>query len=171
MFRVISRLLFVVALGTSATSAWAFDALITECHDGDSCTAIADGNRFKIRVHGIDAPEIDQPYGIEARSLMVSLVVRRHVDLTAAGYSYKRRVTDIRLSDGTDVAERMVAAGAAWVEPRYNTDPKTPAMQASAQQRHLGLWANPSAIPPWEWRHGRNQNQAYQQQRPWWWQR
>lgn len=153
MFHVLSRLALVIALVTFATSAWAFDALITECHDGDTCTAVADGNRFHIRLHAIDAPEIDQPYGVEARDLMVRLVVGKHVDLTPAGTSYNRMVADVRLSDGSDVSELMVAAGAAWVEPCYSTNPKAPVLQTAAQQRHLGLWANPAAIPPWEWRH------------------
>src|SRR5690242_581038 len=65
-----------------------------------------------------------------------------------------RMVVDIRLPDGRDVAELLVAAGAAWVEPRYSINPRAPVLQAAAQRQHFGLWADPAAIPPWEWRHG-----------------
>jgi endonuclease YncB( thermonuclease family) len=62
-------------------------------------------------------------------------------------------VADLVREDGLDAATEMVAAGAAWVELRWNTNPALPGWQELAQRSHLGLWADPAAVPPWQWRH------------------
>jgi hypothetical protein len=39
----------------------------------------------------LDAPEMDQPYGVEARDVMVRLIVGHHVDVRpVSGFSYGR---------------------------------------------------------------------------------
>src|SRR5262245_43711872 len=132
-------------------TAYAFDAIVSTCHDGDTCT-LADGTR--VRLHAIDAPELDQPFGDQARTLINQLVAGHHVDVRPTGdYSYHRMVADLVLTDGRDVAAIMVSGGLAWVEARWNTDPSQPARQLAAQQAHHGLWADANAIPPWVWRH------------------
>lgn len=62
-------------------------------------------------------------------------------------------VTDLVRADDLDAATEMVASGAAWVEPRWNTNPELPGWQELAQRSHLGLWADAAAVPPWQWRH------------------
>lgn len=155
MHRKLASLVIAAVLVTLASSAQAFPARVTDCHDGDTCTVVASGSaaRIHIRLHGIDAPEIGQSYGVEARAVIVRLVVGKAVDVRPAGQSYHRMVADLVLLDGRNVAAVMVDAGAVWWEPQYPSDPTLPARQAQAQQRHAGLWANPAAVPPWLWRH------------------
>jgi endonuclease YncB( thermonuclease family) len=68
----------LVATFTLGPAAWAYDAVVSTCHDGDTCT-LADGTR--IRLHAIDVPELDQPYGPQAGALINSLIAGRHVDV------------------------------------------------------------------------------------------
>ena len=158
-----------LSLVLGASQAWAFDAVITACHDGDTCSAIAaDGSRSQVQLRGVDAPELDQPFGTQARSLMVQLVVGRHVDVRPAGRSDDQVVADLFLRDGRDVGRVLVTAGAAWVEPGYSTDPETPGRQAAAQQSRLGLWRNASAVPPWQWRQAQASRQEPSVPRAWW---
>ena len=107
-----------VALGLAfaASQARAFDAVVTTCHDGDTCTVTAsDGHRLHIRLHAIDAPELDQPSGTEAQALISELVVGHQVDIRpTGGYSHNRMIADMNV-DGTDVAAFMVSRGYAWV--------------------------------------------------------
>ena len=161
----------ILSLALGGSGAWALDAVVTACHDGDTCTAVAgDGRRLQVELRGVDAPELDQPFGTQSRALVTQLVVGRHVDVRPAGHSHDRLVADLRLRDGRDVGGLLVAAGAAWVEPGYSNDPEVPDRQAAAQRLQLGLWRNASAVPPWEWRH--TQGQAFSQdppaQRSWW---
>jgi endonuclease YncB( thermonuclease family) len=151
-----------------ASPAWALDAVVTACHDGDTCTAIAtkDGARIQVRLHGVDAPELDQPFGTQARTMMSALVIGRHVDLHPAGHNHDRLVADVVLRDGRNVAALLVTEGAAWVDARHNTDPTAPTRQAAAQQARRGLWRDASAVPPWEWRERPAQDPA--PKRSWW---
>jgi micrococcal nuclease len=139
--RVVSALVFVLASVTPISVPHAFDALITGCHDGDTCTVLAPGSgsgpaQLRIRLDGIDAPELDQPFGIQARALILRLVLVHRVDVRPAGRRDDRLVADLVLLDGpdagADVAAALVDAGAAWVEPRYSTDPMARARQAVA---------------------------------------
>jgi micrococcal nuclease len=117
---------------------------------------LANGER--IRLHGVDAPELDQPYGDQATALINRLVAGQHVDIRPTGdLSYGRTVADIIVEDGpnagTDAGAYMVRNGYAWVESRWNLNPAAPSLQAEAQAAHRGLWAASDAIPPWVWRH------------------
>jgi endonuclease YncB( thermonuclease family) len=162
----------ILSLALGGSQAWAFAAVITACHDGDTCSAVtADGQH--VRLHGVDAPELDQPFGTQSRALVTQLVVGHHVDVRPAGRSHDRLVADLRLRDGRDVGGLLVAAGAAWVEPGYfptNPESEVPDRQAAAQRLRLGLWRNASAVPPWEWRHthGQTFSQEPPARRSWW---
>lgn len=81
------------ALLALASPAFAFDAVVATCHDGDTCTVVASEQRIHIRLHG--------------------------VDVRPAGHSHDRLVADMVREDGLDTATEMVASGAAWVEPRF----------------------------------------------------
>jgi hypothetical protein len=41
----------------------------------------------------------------------------------------------------------------AWVYPKYAHDPALFKLEAEARQASLGLWSDPTSIPPWEFRH------------------
>jgi micrococcal nuclease len=123
----------------AAAPAFALDAVVTHCHDGDTCT-LADGER--VRLHAIDAPELAQPYGEQTRAPINQLIAGQRVDVRPTGdTSYQRMVADIVRADGLDVAAIMVSRGYAWVEDRWNTDPAMPARQRAAQAARSGLWA------------------------------
>jgi micrococcal nuclease len=131
-------------------AAWAYDATVSHVIDGD--TVVLSGGTH-VRLHGIDSPEISQPYGLQAQALMTRLVAGQHVDVRPTGdLSYGRAVADIYVG-GRSVGAEMVSAGLAWSERRWATDPSLPTRQAAAQAAHLGLWADNAAVPPWQWRH------------------
>ena len=143
--------LFCLAFLTSAIPAAAFRARITTCHDGDTCRANTGQSFLKICLAEIDAPEIDQPYGIEAQRVICSMVCGRIVDIEPRGRSYDRLVGLIRVQ-GVDTSEAMVRAGAAWDYSRYDYDRAMPGIEAEARRAGRGLWANRVAVAPWDWR-------------------
>jgi endonuclease YncB( thermonuclease family) len=115
----------VLGLVFAASQASAWPAMAEVCHDGDTCTVVTDsGQRIHIRLHGVDAPELNQPYGPQARRLINSLVAGQRVDVRPTGdTSFSRTVADLVLSNGRDVGSTMITGGYAWVEPRWNHDP------------------------------------------------
>lgn len=101
--------------------------------DGD--TIVID--RVHIRIAGIDAPELDQPYGQVAKSALMRLCKGRIVTAVCApDSSYDRHVAVCHLDDGRDLAAEMVSAGLAldWAKHsggRYRS------LEADGQRRKL----------------------------------
>lgn len=84
--------------------------------DGDSLTLRpADGGApIAVRLWGIDAPEICQPGGAEARAALQALVRGRTVTLEPMGRdAHGRLLARVRVG-GVDVGERLVRDGHAW---------------------------------------------------------
>ncbi len=78
--------------------------------DGDTIVI----NKTHIRLFGIDAPEMDQPYGKKAKWALVKLT--RGQVVTANLFedeSYDRVVAHCVLEDGTDLSEELVKQGLA----------------------------------------------------------
>ena len=145
--------LFCLALFTTAVPAAAFQARVASCHDGDTCRLETGEGVVKVRLAEIVAPEIDQPYGTQARDTLCAMICGRVVDVEPRGNSYDRIVGLIRIN-GLDTSEAMVRAGAAMDYARYDTDPAIPALEARARAGRLGLWAAARPVAPWDWRRG-----------------
>ena len=56
--------------------------------------------------------------------------------------------------EGVDANAEQVRRGMAWVYDRYVTDRALYAVQTEARDAGRGLWADPDAVPPWQWRRG-----------------
>jgi micrococcal nuclease len=78
--------------------------------DGDTI----DINGTRIRLAGIDAPELDHPYGKSAKWTLVNLCKGQEVRAVFDGdLSHDRTVATCYLSDGRDLSAEMVRAGMA----------------------------------------------------------
>jgi endonuclease YncB( thermonuclease family) len=120
--------------------------------DGDSIIVDSAGNEVNVRVADIDAPEIDQPYGEEAKDALVALVGARNVRLElVSGDAYRRIIANVYVED-RDVAADLVGQGFAWVRRAYHPAPELIRLEESARKAGRGLWADPESIPPWIWR-------------------
>jgi endonuclease YncB( thermonuclease family) len=53
-----------------------------------------------------------------------------------------------------DVNTAQVKQGMAWMYRQYNRDKSLLALEQEAKNAKHGLWSEPNAIPPWEYRHG-----------------
>ena len=155
--------LLVLVLLLLPVSAGAWPARVLSVHDGDSFRAerldAPEGAKpVKIRVYGIDCPELGQPYGEEARALTERVLAGKTVEITPAqkAKSYKREVGGIVLLDDLLVLQDgLVSAGLAWVDDRFCRLPVCDLWrlhQREARAAGRGLWADPAAVPPWTWR-------------------
>ena len=145
-----------------AAAAHAFPAEVLSIHDGDSITARRVGAKQekpqKVRIYGIDCPELGQPYGEEARALAKQVLDGKTVEIVPAqkGKSYRREVGGIVLvSDMLVIQDALVSAGLAWVDDRFCKLPVCDLWrlhQREARAAGRGLWADEAAVPPWTWR-------------------
>jgi len=125
-------------------------ALVASVHDGDTLK-LSDGRT--IRLEGIDAPELSQPYGVEARNLLAKLTRRKKVRFEMRGKDrYGRTVAEIYVGKRS-VNKSMVARGAAWWFRSFApTNNQLRRLENSARTKKIGLWHAPDAIAPWQWR-------------------
>ncbi|HOB66777.1 thermonuclease family protein [Ottowia sp.] len=88
--------------------------------DGDSIWVWPEGggNRVRLRIDGVDAPEICQVYGAESRQALQALALNQRVRVTVwARDRYGRAIASVvRLDGDIDLGEHMVAEGWAWTD-------------------------------------------------------
>jgi endonuclease YncB( thermonuclease family) len=123
-------------------------------HDGDTLTLLVDGNReVKVRLDGIDAPELGQPFGKNAKAALSATVFEKTVTVKVGTTDrYGRTVGRIFLN-GQNVNLGMVRSGLAWWYRQYaSKDEALEIAEEYAKTRKEGLWADPQPIAPWEWR-------------------
>lgn len=86
--------------------------LVGPCFVVDGDTIVIDG--VSIRLAGIDAPELDQPYGKRAKWELVRLCKGQTIRAVFDGStSYDRSVATCILPDGRDLSAEMVKLGLA----------------------------------------------------------
>ena len=118
--------------------------------DGDTVYT-KDGT--KIRLHGIDTPERDQPYGKQATRALDGLIKTKVYVLEKDTDRYGRLVAVLYTPEGLNVNLEMVCGGHAWWYERYAkkaTNYKQ--CQEDAQRDKRGLWAEEYPVAPWDWR-------------------
>lgn len=115
-------------------------------------TLLVDGKPLKIRLANIDAPERKQPYGQRSKESLSNLCWGKDVKYVSQGIDRYKRTIAVVYCDGASVNKAQVASGMAWVYKKYNLDPSLPGIEQGAHSTGLGLWADATPIPPWEWR-------------------
>ncbi len=135
-----------------------FAGVVTYVGDGDSLwiRPLAGGEPVEVRLQGIDAPEICQPHGREAREALAALALHRQVTVRPrARDRYERVLARVRLGQ-QDVGGWMVARGHAWSDGWRGRRGPYAAQQAHAAAARLGLWRSDGALEPrrFRQRHG-----------------
>lgn len=120
--------------------------------DGDSIVVESAGNEVDVRVADIDAPELSQPYGEEAKSALEMLVGAHRVRLELVGGDMYRRIVANVYVNERDVAAELVGRGLAWVRRAYAPTSRLIGLEETARDARRGLWSDPSPVPPWIWR-------------------
>ncbi len=60
---------------------------------------------------------------------------------------------EVLLPDGRSLNHELVKAGFAWWYRKYAPEDDTlKQLEEEARQAKRGLWVDPHAVPPWEWR-------------------
>lgn len=128
---------------------------VASVHDGDSMRARCPGMKdtVRIRLLQIDAPEIGQAYGIASRDTLRQLCPRGETALfTIVGKDdYERLLAGVTCQN-KNVATAMLQSGAAWVYHRYRNDTALKQLEKEAKDKKRGLWGNPNAQAPWNYR-------------------
>lgn len=139
---------------------------VTSVHDGDSMRVRCPGFRktLPIRLDQIDAPELDQTYGMASRDFLRSMCPKGQdaVVHDLGADTYNRRLGRV-YCNGVDVNAAMVEAGAAWVYDYHATDKSLIPLQEMARSQKRGLWATQKEpVAPWDFRYQQRRQRGQQ---------
>ena len=120
--------------------------------DGDDVVLLVGKTQHRIRLAGIDAPELGQTFGRRAKQTLSDLAFGKTARAEVSGRGrYGRLIGTVHIGD-QNVNQQLVAGGWAWHFKRYSDDKTLARPEAEARQAKRGLWADPDPVPPWEWR-------------------
>lgn len=117
-------------------------------------TRIIDGDTFetetgeKVRLIGINAPEISDIFGQEAKEHLASLIGGREIklqgDLTSSDRDRYNRLLRYVVLNGVDINKQMLLDGYAFAYLKYGFDKETEYKNAqlTASQNRVGIWGN-----------------------------
>ena len=106
-----------MALQASAATRQAQSGVVARVVDGDTLWVKTSASQppLKVRIQGIDAPEICQPGGEQARDALRHRVLGQSVTVTSGAHdSYGRTIGTVHMQ-GQDMGRWLVAQGHAWV--------------------------------------------------------
>jgi micrococcal nuclease len=132
-----------------------FILLVSICHasyvtvsrviDGDTFET---GNGEKVRMIGINAPEISDFYGEEAKNYLIRLILNKKIELISDNFSsdrdrYGRLLRYVKL-EGVDINQKMIADGYAFAYLKFNFSKSTSyeAVQVKSRELNQGIWGN-----------------------------
>jgi len=134
----------------AAADARSLQGRVTHVNDGDTIWVRPDagGAPVQVRLLGIDAPEICQAFGVQARGALKERLLHRNVVLDVrAQDAYKRTLARVSVR-GQDVGAWLVEGGWAWSSGfRHRAGPYAQEERTARGERR-GLWAGDTPRNP-----------------------
>lgn len=105
----------------------------------------------RIRLHGLDAPEISQPFGSHSKAFLISLVKGKVLKVDVHGTDkYGRAIATLYLPDGRNINKLLMEHGWAMAPKGFSTPYHREERQARAKR--LGVWSSHERMHPAQWR-------------------
>lgn len=147
--RALTALCCCLAFGAQAET---FTARVIAVMDGDTVMVLRNGQKMKVRLANIDAPEKAQAFGKQSRESLLEMVGKKQVQIDSQAVDQYGRTVGLISVDGHSVNQEQVRRGMAWEYSHYHSDRTYIMLQSEAQQSRRGLWSQNSPQPPWDWR-------------------
>jgi endonuclease YncB( thermonuclease family) len=129
---------------------------VIEVNSGDVITIFNLNRPVRVRLLGVDAPEMDQAFGDVAKKHLADLVLDKSVLVEYAGIAGDHSLNGRVLLEGADIGAQMIRDGAAWVDPdsehRLSVTDREVYQQSevAARSERRGLWQQENPVAPWE---------------------
>ncbi|MDD3465001.1 MAG: thermonuclease family protein [Candidatus Cloacimonetes bacterium] len=143
----------IVLLAVRFLSAKEIRGQVVSIQDGDTITVLQGRTTCKVRLAAVDCPEKGQAFGNVARQFTSDLVFGKAVKVKYEELDRYNRYLGTVYIGGKNLNKELLKAGLAWHYKQYSKDPVLAALEVRARQDRKGLWSDPKAIPPWEFRH------------------
>src|SRR5690606_35789296 len=122
--------------------------------DGDTFKLLTqDSIQHQVRLANIDCPERKQAFYNNAKDFLSKAIFGKQVTIHILKKDrYRRLIAVVFYDDTKNVNQELVKNGLAWHFVKYSKDTTLQALEDAARQQKIGLWQDPHAIAPWEWR-------------------
>ena len=149
--------LLVLALLAALAGNAALEGRVVSVPDGDTLVVYTGAGRTRrVRLYGVDCPELAQPFGPEAARAAEALALFKTVALTVMDEDrYGRLVAVVALENGETLNEALLRQGLAWHYGRFCKAPVCrgwKALEQGARKERVGLWRQKAPEAPWRWR-------------------
>lgn len=122
--------------------------LVKRVIDGDTYVT---ENGDKVRMTGINAPEMNTYFGEAAKKYLEELINGKYIELKKDKQTGNKdkydRLLRYTLLDGRDINKKMVCDGyaIAYTRFKFSKSKEYKACEKDAKANHIGVWANDSA--------------------------
>ena len=129
---------------------------VIEVNSGDVITIFNLNRPVRVRLLGVDAPEMNQEFGDIARKHLTDLVYDKSVLVEYSAIDSDHSLNGRVLLEGADIGAQMIRDGAAWVDPgnqhRLSATDREVYQQSeeAARSERRGLWQQENPVAPWE---------------------
>lgn len=134
-----------------ACLAQTFSGTIIKVIDGDTFVFQTEEGSLQIRMHGIDAPEKSQEYGLESKAFMEKYL-HKSGTLNRTGIDKYGRSLAVLFIEKVNINLESIKNGCSWHYRQYSKDNDYSQAEIQAKGQKMGLWQYPNPIPPWEYR-------------------
>lgn len=135
-----------------STVTFAFQAKVTEILSGDTFVILRNEGQVKVRMLGIDAPELKQTYGEEAKKYLSQLILNKDIEVKEDKLDkYNRVVGEIFLGE-KNINIEMLKTGNAWCLRSQKDVVQYTDAQKNAKREKKGLWKEENPKSPWKFR-------------------
>lgn len=135
------KILLSIFIFSLSIVAMAISGKVIRVSDGDTILLQSGSQRIKVRMCGIDAPELKQSYGKDSKNYLENRILNKNVDIKVINEDkYGRKVGKVFYKN-KDINLEMIETGNAWFY-EYHAKREKEYRKAfkNAQEQKLGLW-------------------------------
>ncbi|ABB32747.1 nuclease (SNase domain protein) [Geobacter metallireducens RCH3] len=159
---ILALAVFTAASSLSyASPSKTLEGTVAKVLDGDTLLLLSGARTVKVRLFGIDAPEVrrklrpGQPFGSEAKQALEKKVAGKKVVVDVVDVDKNLLVIGVLTTEGRDIDREMIEEGWAWAYRQRLREPFTSryvSAENKARKTRLGLWRQENPQPPWSFR-------------------
>lgn len=156
MSGIAATLVLLMAGSLAPTDQAPLEVRVVAVVDGDTLDIAAEGEKSVVRIElaDVDCPELDQPYGQDAKQTVSSLVLGKRVRVRAVVRNrFGQFFARVYLPDGRDLNAELITRGLAWWNSQTSRDEELRSLELQARAQKRGLWSDIEPTSPWDWRY------------------
>jgi micrococcal nuclease len=152
---VVCLVFFCVFAAATAKAASLYGKVI-EVNSGDVITIFNLNRPVRVKLLGVDAPEMNQAFGDVAKRHLYDLVFDKGVLVNYSGIAADKSLTGRVSLNDVDIGAQMIRDGAAWFDlnnmDRLSASDREVYQQSeqAARSEKRGLWQQANPVAPWE---------------------